>query len=197
MGDPRARLLTGESAARFILSGKARITLVSQRTGARFTYRIASPSKGADAIHFVSLLSGSDNESDYTFLGTIFGASTYRHGRRSSVGSDTPSARAFEWAWSHLAKQVLPGQLEIWHEGRCGACGRVLTVPDSIENGLGPICAQGLRNPCQLHEDCRANTLLGFACVARRYKGRDKACRHDYADGDVCRKCDQLEAAAQ
>jgi hypothetical protein len=35
--------------------------------------------------------------------------------------------------------------LEVWHEGRCGACGRRLTVPESIERGLGPEC-YGRRN---------------------------------------------------
>ena len=27
-----------------------------------------------------------------------------------------------------------------WHEGRCGRCGRKLTVPESIEAGYGPEC---------------------------------------------------------
>jgi hypothetical protein len=30
--------------------------------------------------------------------------------------------------------------MELWHEGRCGKCGRALTVPESIESGLGPVC---------------------------------------------------------
>jgi hypothetical protein len=29
----------------------------------------------------------------------------------------------------------------VWHEGRCGRCGRKLTVPESIESGFGPECA--------------------------------------------------------
>jgi hypothetical protein len=39
-----------------------------------------------------------------------------------------------------LIKNNLPNFIEIWHEGRCGKCGRTLTVPDSIANGLGPEC---------------------------------------------------------
>ena len=34
--------------------------------------------------------------------------------------------------------------VEIWHEGKCGKCGRPLTVPSSIENGLGPSCLKKL-----------------------------------------------------
>lgn len=29
---------------------------------------------------------------------------------------------------------------EFWHSGRCSKCGRELTDPVSIENGLGPVC---------------------------------------------------------
>ena len=37
--------------------------------------------------------------------------------------------------------------LEVWHEGRCGKCGRKLIVPESIARGIGPekggTCATG------------------------------------------------------
>lgn len=39
------------------------------------------------------------------------------------------------------AGQDLP-ECEVWHEGRCGRCGRKLTVPESIETGIGPDCAK-------------------------------------------------------
>jgi hypothetical protein len=32
-------------------------------------------------------------------------------------------------------------ELAVYHEGRCGACGRRLTTPESISSGLGPVCA--------------------------------------------------------
>jgi hypothetical protein len=35
---------------------------------------------------------------------------------------------------------VLGRLLEVWHEGRCGRCGRALTVPESVERGIGPEC---------------------------------------------------------
>ena len=31
--------------------------------------------------------------------------------------------------------------VQVWHEGRCGKCGRKLTVPESLTSGLGPECA--------------------------------------------------------
>jgi hypothetical protein len=136
-----AQLTDGQHARQFALAGNARLTLVSVKTGTRFTFRVQR-GKQDDAPHFVSLLSGSDNESDYVFLGTIFGDSAYRHGRKSRVSADAPSAKGWAWAWAFLARGELPPACEVWHEGRCGRCGRALTVPESIASGLGPECAQ-------------------------------------------------------
>ena len=134
------QITDGTFARTFALAGKARITLVSARTGQRFTYRIAL-GKADGSPHFVALLTGSDNDSDFQFLGTIFPDGGYRHGKRSRIGQDAPSAKAFAWAWSYLMTGRIPANLEVWHEGRCGRCGRALTVPESIESGLGPECA--------------------------------------------------------
>jgi len=141
------KLASGPDALKFALAGNARLTLVSVRTGTRFTFRIKAKSvKGGEAVSppwFVSLLNGRENETDYTFLGTIFEDKvTYRHGRKSTVTPDAPSAKGFAWAWSFIAKAELPPGCEVWHEGRCGRCGRALTVPESIAMGIGPECAE-------------------------------------------------------
>lgn len=136
---PSAQLDTAARAKAFILAGNARFTLVSKKTGTRFTYRVRAK-EGTD-LFFVSLLNGSDNESDYQFLGTIFGGRTYAHGRKSRIGQAAPSAKAMAWALPKLLAGVLPEGVEVHHEGRCGRCGRALTVPESIRLGLGPECA--------------------------------------------------------
>ena len=74
-------------------------------------------------------------------MGTIFDAEKFVHGRKSRVGEDAPSARAFRWIWSRFVSDKDFAPAEFWHEGRCGRCGRKLTVPASIERGLGPVCA--------------------------------------------------------
>jgi len=49
---------------------------------------------------------------------------------------------AFPWLWDRLTNGGgLPGAIEVWHEGSCCRCARRLTVPASIEMGLGPDCA--------------------------------------------------------
>lgn len=144
----RGQLKTIEAARAYVFGGEGRITLLSKRTGDRFTYKLSRPpaEEGKRRPIFVRVLSGPDNGSDYTFLGSIWPSpegARYAHSQRSRVGSDAPSVVAFEWFVGVLARQDAARfeQLELFHEGTCGRCGRPLTVPESIESGLGPVCA--------------------------------------------------------
>lgn len=141
-------LLAGaERARRFMLAGNARITLVSRATGQRFTFEVKAPRDSEPltaSTFFVAVLTGPNNESDYSYLGTIFRSepSRFVHGKKSKIGVDAPSSRAFAWAWAKIVDHEIPASLEIWHEGTCGRCGRALTDPESIETGLGPVCME-------------------------------------------------------
>jgi hypothetical protein len=127
-------------AAAFILAGNARFTVVSNQTGKRFTFHVRQPKAGDP--HFVRVLTGPDNESSYTFVGTYFSDGTYRHGARSTISADAPSAKAAAWLMNMLRNPArLAAQATIYHSGRCGRCGRTLTVPSSILSGIGPECA--------------------------------------------------------
>jgi hypothetical protein len=136
---PRAELVDAAATVRFMLAGNAHVTFQSRRTGTRFTYRIqqgeALPNRKPP--HFVAILTGPDH---YEYLGCIWGRRAYAHGQKSRVAIDAPSAVAFAWAWAKLSAGQMPPELEVWHEGRCGKCGRRLTTPESCATGLGPIC---------------------------------------------------------
>ena len=131
---------------RFMLAGNATFTVVSKKTGTRFTFKVTKPEptpQYPNPIHFVKVLTGNQNETDYTYLGQITsrgGMTTYQHGRKSPIGAAAPSALAFAW----FAGQVLQGKdapgVEVYHAGKCGRCGRKLTVPESITSGFGPEC---------------------------------------------------------
>jgi hypothetical protein len=125
----------------FITAGNALFTLENTTTGNRFTFRVRQP--GDDKPHFVSVLTGADNESDYTFLGTIFDGLRYRHGRRSPIAPTAPSALAIDWLMRRLSQRAeLPEAVRVCHCGKCGRCGRTLTVPESVDTGFGPECAK-------------------------------------------------------
>ena len=136
-----AKFSSAADAKAFMLAGKATVTLVSKKTGTRFTFKVSMADDGQ--AHFVALLNGPDNEADYKYLGRI--ADRLWIGRRvpkpGDISPDAPSAKALAWAWAALNRGEIPSQLEIWHEGRCGRCNRKLTVPSSIASGMGPECA--------------------------------------------------------
>lgn len=147
--DTKGRFTTVVDIKEFCLAGNARITIVG--TATRFTYKI-SVCKDNDKLWFVAVLTGSDNEQDYTYLGTIrayLGTVRecpginyeYYHGVKSRIDNFARGAIAFRWFFRqiwHLGK--LEESLQVWHEGHCGRCGRLLTVPDSIARGIGPEC---------------------------------------------------------
>lgn len=137
----QAQLTTPEAACLFIFAGNATVTLRSKVTGSRFTYKVRESDDGS--VFFVSVLNGPDNWQNYQYIGQFRGPD-YSHGRKSKVSPDAPSAKAFAWFALRLRAGIIPDVLEVWHEGRCGACGRKLTVPESIATGLGPECSDRL-----------------------------------------------------
>lgn len=98
-------------------------------------------------IFFVSLLTGPCNESDYSYLG-LLNAETgeVRLTKASKFNEDTLVVRlirrAFARIWAGEGDAIEATGFHLHHEGRCCRCGRTLTVPDSIESGIGPECAQ-------------------------------------------------------
>jgi hypothetical protein len=134
----RRRITDADDALTFIKGGNSRFTLVSPKTGTRFTYRVSKPKDGdKDNFFFVSLLNGPNNETDYTYVG-IIANNQIRLTKKSKVGADAPSYKALDFTLRHLLHNNLP--VEFWHEGKCCRCGRTLTVPESIDRGIGPEC---------------------------------------------------------
>jgi hypothetical protein len=136
---------------RFMMAGNATITVKSCHTQRRYTFKISHPEFLDDGAYFVALLGGPDNNVDYRYMGMMYakdvGVWYTRLTAKSPVGAATTAWQAFNWfiralseAHQRTDRDIL-SQCEWWHEGTCGACGRKLTVPESIEQGLGPVCA--------------------------------------------------------
>jgi len=119
--------------------------LQSKVTGTRFTYRVLAPvcepnSRRRDydaAVRFVKVLVGPDNGNDFRYAGFIKDGHFVHGNGRAKIGPEAPSVKAIGWFVEHLGAT----NVSFWHEGSCGRCGRALTVPESIESGLGPVCA--------------------------------------------------------
>jgi hypothetical protein len=63
-------------------------------------------------MHFVSVLTGPDNTSDFAYFGFLRRGVYFHGGQKARVGKDAPSVKAFDWFWRHMA------------QGRCLDLGR-------------------------------------------------------------------------
>jgi uncharacterized protein (DUF736 family) len=138
----------------YILGGNSKFTLRSKKSGERLTFRVKSAPKDQSqnwtvnnqnhTTYFVSVLSGPDNSNDYLYIGLLKqhgeGHFDFIHTRKSPA-MDTKSFSTFKWFWNLLEQGChVSQQVEFWHEGSCCRCGRTLTVPESIADGIGPEC---------------------------------------------------------
>jgi hypothetical protein len=136
--------LKNDNPLAFILAGNCVFTVQNEESRNRFTYRVREPETQRDParpIHFVDVLVGPDNHRDYQALGYLFKGSEYVHSNKSRCGRDCQSEKVFIWMVARLLNGGLPQIVKIYHHGYCGRCGRLLTVPSSIQLGLGPECA--------------------------------------------------------
>jgi hypothetical protein len=140
-----------------VLAGNATFTLVSKKTGTRFTYRVSQVDEEENGarkeLWFVSTMTGPDNNSNFAYTGIITRANSgmysFRRTAKSKISDMAPSYKAINWflsaALAPIAQRTATAsalnQVEYWHEGTCARCGRKLTVPGSIASGLGPECA--------------------------------------------------------
>lgn len=132
---------------KFATAGKATLTFESEKTGSHYTFRInKADGAAANPLHFVSVLSGPNNEADYTYLGilrwdTANGRYQFQLTAKSKMSAASLPVRAFRWVWEAVAAGRMPVDCIVHHEGHCGRCGRTLTTPESVERGIGPECA--------------------------------------------------------
>jgi hypothetical protein len=151
----RHPLATAADVRRFMLAGNATLTFVGRRD--RFTFKFRQPDTATDGRRptWVRLLSSARNEGNYEFVGTLWtaddGALRFVHGRKSRLAPDHPAVVALAWVLRRLAAGALGDALEVWHEGRCGRCGRKLTVPESLAQGFGPECATLVQGGQHVH----------------------------------------------
>jgi hypothetical protein len=129
----------------WVLGGHAIFTVANPK-GTRYTYKIVGVEDRntlGQLIYFMSLLSGPDNTDNYVYMGIVsVTAGRLIRTRATKLNGTLESWRVAEWVLALLWNgKSVPEGYYLSHAGRCGRCGRLLTVPESIEAGLGPDCA--------------------------------------------------------
>lgn len=139
-----AAILHERLSRAFVLAGRAIFT-VRNPQGVRYTFRVKGleSTESRPAAYFVNLLTGPNNTGDYTYVGLLDAATgTIRLTAKSRLTEDSTPLKVARWALRVIWTGAdAPAGYSIQHAGRCGRCGRVLTVPESIATGLGPECA--------------------------------------------------------
>jgi hypothetical protein len=146
----RYRLTNPIAAYEYVFGGNATVTLKSLKTGKHLTYQLRRPDDDygrPGQRFFVNWLVGPNNNVDYCYLGVVDAGKVphrkaeLRLTRNSRLSGDSRPVRSFCWVLARLSVGEFPNTLEVWHEGRCGRCGRKLTTPESLARGFGPECA--------------------------------------------------------
>lgn len=139
----------------FMKAGKATMTIQSKVSGKHFTFHFKRPKHdetkhsnvvlSKDLPIWVSVKTSNDNAYGSIFLGTIFG-NRYYHSKKSRAGEDALSVVSFKYWFRSLVlnKEDNLNLIDLYHTGNCMKCGRKLTTPDSVEQGIGPVCSDWL-----------------------------------------------------
>ena len=145
----RVQCLVSKDIDLFLLGGNCSTTILSNRTGKRFTYliqvRLDEDRKripGDEQVYFIKVDKGNF---DFIYAGMLkVNFSTkeiqYSRGRKGNLDMNDLSIKALTW----VIKRSLTGgntdEISVYHMGKCGVCGRRLKDPISIQTGLGPKC---------------------------------------------------------
>lgn len=119
----------------FVFGGKAVFTLRSKKTDKHYSFAVRR--KPNTQIYWVSVLCGPSN---FEYNGYIAANGEYRTTNKSTHPDNHITHKVFNFLLRNIDNLVLHPDLEFYHVGKCGVCGRPLTDPVSIEAGIGPTC---------------------------------------------------------
>lgn len=126
----------------FLTAGRARF-LVSNPSGLQYTFQIKfwESKKTGRVLYFVSAQERSQ-WMEFVKMGTLNTDDwLLEHDPRSEIDFTHPAIAIFNWAVSRIVNEMsLPEGYSIRHCGVCGACGRPLSVEESVIRGIGPVC---------------------------------------------------------
>jgi hypothetical protein len=133
--------ITPEQFINFIFAGRSVFTLENKESSNYITFKVKEVKKNYKVIpglFSVECKVLGDNDYGYKFLGFLNTEKkefSRRYRDHSFIGYKT-----FFWLLRNLENLGRFDKLSIYHEGKCCKCGMPLTVPESIDSGIGPEC---------------------------------------------------------
>jgi hypothetical protein len=120
------------------LTHSGTVTVFNPKTGKHRTFKVTKP-QAEDAKFFpgkrlVGILTGPDNTCDFHTFGFV-------GDHKIILWKTHRNTPIYKWAADFLLDpEAYSDIVELKIEGRCRACGRKLTTPESVDTGIGPIC---------------------------------------------------------
>jgi len=129
--------LRGKQLRDFVFAGNALFTLANTDTDNHVTFKVKKHKE--EDVWFVSTLG---QYGKYVFIGTCFSEKKYKHSKNSDIEWNDQKVQVFNWMLSKFFNdQDKYPMVRVYHHGRCGACQKKLTTPESIKSGIGPVCS--------------------------------------------------------
>lgn len=132
-----------EITTEFLTAGRARF-MVTNPNGLQYTFRISMwESKRTNKVFYFVDAQERSQHMEFVKMGTL-DPETWTFtwgGLRADISESHVAIPIFEWAVRRIvAQDELPEGYSIRHCGVCGACGRPLSVEESVIRGIGPVC---------------------------------------------------------
>jgi hypothetical protein len=143
--------LEATSVRPFMLAGKALLTVKNEKTNKHHTYKFTAPGRTAKEreqanLVFVHVLTGPENNTHYSYIGIMDRASgEFRTTAKSKLEGSDARVAGISWMSRNLDRLAAFPHVEVLHHNFCGMCGKLLTTPESIKSGIGPVCDRRLR----------------------------------------------------
>lgn len=145
-GKIRGGHIAQDKALQFILAGKCEFILHSTKTGADFKFEMTKQEQRDNKdkfIYFLNVLHGYEK----TYAGVVwFNEDTqefkFSQGKKGQINANELNIRSLIFVLNKLFRNEAVQYLDVFHVGKCGACGKKLTTPESILTGLGPTCSK-------------------------------------------------------
>ena len=131
----------------FIFQGRALFTLENKEKGTHITFKIKSLKRKRGTpedltVFDIEAKALNDGYGGMVYIGRL-DRKTRTLKRSFKVNDSHPGVQTINWLirnWNRLEKFESDGKLAMYHLGICCKCGMPLTVPESIQNGIGPQC---------------------------------------------------------
>lgn len=132
-------LITSESIRNYISGGRGIVTLESP-TGKHHTYAFNAPREPTEFPENTLFVYDQVKSGVWLYVGMVDSKLNFRLTRSSIWNNDCEIVKGVKYILKMAKGCIVSTPMVLYHCGICSVCGRKLTSPKSILQGIGPTC---------------------------------------------------------